>query len=260
VSQGKLDLRSTEKRSSRGNNRRPSWTLYRALVSVGLFLALPPLSAQQVATHPWPVKILQRLLVPFRSNPFSQSSVRPCRPDSTTCFSSTSAEPPRREFEPDLAPQNSSRQDPNHPALLIVRTGFRGPLAHHWLELDAPDGDMTFGFGPATLPFIDSGEVSLFDRYGNTKWISGMHPLPWLALPPVKYRYAPAPGEGIIVGKPIPLTTAQSQALTRKLLHMRFVGPYIPIFHDCRTFTCAMQASAQGHSTVPCYLLAKGYW
>jgi hypothetical protein len=245
---------------------------------VGLFLALLPLSAQQVATHRWPVKILQRILVPFRSNPFSQSSVRPCRPgletDSATgpatCFSSASAEPSHGEFEPNLAPpdsasqnsgpQDTARQDPDRPILLKVRTGFRGPLAHHWLELDTPDGDMTFGFGPATLPFIDSGEVSLFDRYGNTKWISGMHPLPWLALPPVKYRYAPAPGEGLLVGKPIPLTMAQSQGLTRKLQHMKFVGPYIPIFHDCRTFTCAMQASAQGHSTVPCYLLFKGYW
>jgi hypothetical protein len=151
-------------------------------------------------------------------------------------------------------------EDSYRRVMLEVRALHRGPLAHHWLELESPDEAMTFGFGPATLPFIDSGEIALQDRYGNTKWVSGMHPLPWLALPPVKYHYAKRPGEGRIVGKPIPLTRSQSRALAGKLQHLKFVGPYIPIFHDCRTFTCAAQASAQGHSTVPCYLLFKGYW
>jgi hypothetical protein len=205
--------------------------------------------------HPWPVRILERLLVPFRSNPFSQSSEIPCSAESAACRSFASAVPSHEEFDSDLAARDS-----DHPALLKVRSDHTGPLAHHWLELDSPSGNMTFGFGPATLPFIDSGEVSLYDRYGNTKWISGMHPLPWLTLPPVKYRYAPAPGAGIIIGKPIPLTMAQSDALTRKLLHLKLVGPYVPIFHDCRTYTCAAVASAQGHSTLPCYLLFKGYW
>ena len=259
MSQGKLDLRSTEG-SSRGTARRPSGARSPMMVLMWLCLALHPLPAQQVATHRWPVRILQRFLAPFRSNPFSQSSVRPCGPPLggsglAPCRTSASAVPSGRKSGSTLAAEDSYR-----PALLTVRTGFRGPLAHHWLELDTPDGDMTFGFGPATLPFIDSGEVSLYDRYGNTKWISGMHPLPWLALPPVKYHYAPTPGEGLIVGKPVPLTMAQSEALTRKWQHVKFVGPYIPFFHDCRSFTCAAQASAQGRSTVPCYLLFKGYW
>ena len=119
---------------------------------------------------------------------------------------------------------------------------------------------MTIGFGPATLPFIDSGQVSLQDRYGNIKRISGMHPLPWLALPPFHYHYAPSPEQGRVIGNPIPLTAAQSEVLIRKLEHSKFVGPYIPFFHDCRTFTCSVLASAQGHSTLPCYLLFKGYW
>lgn len=163
--------------------------------------------------------------------------------------------PSRVGFEFKLADEDSER-----PALLELRTDHPGPLAHHWLELDSPEGEMTIGFGPATLPFIDSGQISLQDRYGNAKWISGMHPIPWLALPPIKYHYAGNPGEGYIIGEPVPLTTAQSEALTRKLQHLRFVGPYIPIFHDCRTFTCALLASAQGHSTLPCYLLFKGHW
>ena len=209
--------------------------------------------------HRWPVKILERLLAPLRSNPFSQISVSPCGPGPATCFSSASAAPLGAEYESRLEFRPAA-DDSYHAAILEVRADHGGPLAHHWLELDSLRGEMTFGFGPATLPFIDSGEVSLEDRYGNTRWISGMHPLPWLALPPIKYDYAPNPGEGRIIGKPIPLTMAQSEALTRKLQHLKFVGPYIPIFHDCRTFTCAMQASAQGHSTLPCYLLFKGYW
>lgn len=144
--------------------------------------------------------------------------------------------------------------------MLELRADHGGPMAHHWLELESPGEAITFGFGPATVPFIDSGQLTLQDGYGNTKWISGMHPLPWLALPPIKYDYARTPGEGRIIGKSIPLTIAQSDALTSKLLHLRFVGPYIPFFHDCRTFVCSTQASVQGHSTLPCYFLFKGYW
>jgi hypothetical protein len=40
----------------------------------------------------------------------------------------------------------------------------------------------------------------------------------------------------------------------------KFIFPYIPIFHDCRTFVCAVQSSVRGKSTLPCYLLFKGYW
>jgi hypothetical protein len=255
VSQGKLDLGTAERRSSRGIITRPRWTRISVVVLVWLFLILHPLAGQEVAMHRWPVKILRRLLVPFRANPFSQISVRPCGLGLATCFSSASGVTSRAEFESRLAVEDSYR-----PVTVELRADFRGPLAHHWLELDSPDGTLTVGFGPATLPFIDSGQVSLQDRYGNIKRISGMHPLPWLALPPVNYHYARSPGEGRITGKPIQLTMAQSEALTRKLQHIKFVGPYIPIFHDCRTFTCTLVASAQGRSTLPCYLLFKGYW
>ena len=255
MSQGKWGFRGTGSGSSRATARRPSRTRCRVVVSAWLFLVLHPLFGQEVATHRWPVKVLQRFMVPFRSNPFSQSSVRPCGPPSAACRTSASTVPSRTKLE-----SSPVAQDADHPALLAVRSDHGGPQAHHWLELDSPAGDMTFGYGPATLPFIDSGEVSLQDRYGNTKWVSGMHFLPWLTLPPIKYRYAPAPGQGRIIGKPIPLTMAQSEALARKWQHSRFVGPYIPFFHDCRSFTCAVMSSAQGRSTVPCYLLFKGYW
>jgi hypothetical protein len=252
VSHGTLNLGPAE----RGLSRRAAKCLWLArspmVVSVWFFLILSTASGQEVPTHPWPIKILHRLLVPLRASPFSQSSVRPCRLGLATCFSSASSMPTRRS-QPRLA--NSSG-----PLMIELRTDHSGPLAHHWLQLEGPEVRMTIGFGPATLPFIDSGQVSLQDSYGNIERISGMHPLPWLALPPVNYHYAPSPGEGHMAGEPIPLTMAQSDALIGKLHRMKFVGPYIPIFHDCRTFTCALVASAQGHSTLPCYLLFKGYW
>jgi len=161
----------------------------------------------------------------------------------------------RSEFEFKLAAEDSNR-----PILLELRTDHGGPFAHHWLELEGEEGGITIGFGPATLPFIDSGQVSLEDSYGNLKWISGMHPLPLLALPPIKNHYAGSPGQGRILGEPIPLTMAQSEALIQKLQRMKFVGPYVPLFHDCRTFACAALASARGRSSLPCYLLFKGHW
>jgi hypothetical protein len=250
-----LDLRAVAIESSRRSNWGPCSARSAVLLSASLFLTLHSLAGQEVATHRWPVKILDRLLVPLRANPFAQSSVSPCRIGMASCFSSASAVPARAEIEPRF-----ETEDSYGPVMLELRTDHRGPLGHHWLELESIDDRITIGFGPATLPFIDSGQVSLRDRYGNIKRISGMHPLPWLALPPMNYHYARSPGEGRMVGKPIILTTAQSGALTRKLHHMKFVGPYIPFFHDCRTFTCSQMASAQGRSTLPCYLLFKGYW
>ena len=226
------------------------------MVSVWVSLVLYALSGHTVAAMQYrPLRVLQRLVAPFRSKPFLQSNAMPCGIGVPTCFSPNSLMPSHLEFEPKFVAEEFSR-----PAMLELRAAHRGPFAHHWLELETPAGRMTIGFGPATLPFIDAGQVSMQDRYGNIERISGMHPLPWLALPPINYHYARAPGEGRITGKPIRLTMAQSQALARKLQHLKFVVPYIPIFHDCRTFACAVQASAQGHWTLPCYLLFKGYW
>ena len=39
-----------------------------------------------------------------------------------------------------------------------------------------------------------------------------------------------------------------------------FIELYVPIFHDCRTFACSVQAAAEGYSSLACYLLFKGYW
>lgn len=221
-----------------------------------LVLVLPGLSGQAMAAeHRGPVSILKHLVAPFRSRPFLQSKASPCEIGIANCFSPNSSLPPLRPVEPEFEVEDSAG-----PVLLELRTKHGGPFAHHWLELESSAGRLTIGFGPATLPFIDAGQVSLQDRYGNVKRISGMHPLPWLTLPPINYHYAKAPGEGHIIGEPIPLTKGEAEALAQKMQHVKFVGPYIPIFHDCRTFACKVQATAQHRSTLPCYLLFKGYW
>jgi hypothetical protein len=230
-----------------------------AWILVSVLLAGQAFPEQAAATKKhWPTKVLRRLLAPFRSNPFLQSNTRPCGIGLANCFLPPGAalpQPAPALFESKLVGKSSSRL-----VTLELRTEHRGPWAHHWLELQGSAGAVTIGFGPATLPFIDAGQVSLQDQYGNIRRISGMHPLPWMALPPINYHYARSPGDGHAIGKPIPLTAEQSEALVRKIQHVKYIGPYIPIFHDCRTYACALQASAQGRSRFPCYLLFKGYW
>lgn len=234
---------------------RRSWTRSWMTVSLCVFVASYFVSSQEAAPRHSSSKVLRRLLAPLRSNPISQSSVNPCGLGMATCYS------PAARAAPPVGPELSlETNDPYSYVMLELRTAHSGPFAHHWLELQTATEAMTIGFGPATLPFIDAGQVSLQDQFGNIKRVSGMHPLPWLALPPINYRYARNPGEGHIIGRSILLTNAQSDALIHKMQHLKFVGPYIPLFHDCRTFTCTVQAKAQGHSTLPCYLLFKGYW
>ena len=206
----------------------------------------------------WPSKLLHRLVAPFRSNPVWQARAKPCNLGFASCFLpnvSSQAEHPASEFE-----ANPATENPTRAVTLQLRALHGGPFAHHWLEIESSIGEVTLGFGPATVPFIDAGQVSLQDRYGNIERISGMHPLPVLGLPPLSYRYAKPPGAGHPLGKPIPLTVAQADTLIQKIRHHKFVGPYVPIFHDCRTFACSVQAAAQGRSSLPCYLLFKGYW
>ena len=213
-------------------------------------------SSGHAATHPRSVGFSRRLLAPFRSNPFLQKKDSGCGIGLANCFAPhhpSAAKASPEDLHPKFAEEESTM-------ILELRTAHRGPFAHHWLELESSGGKVTIGFGPATVPFIDAGQIELRDQYGNIERISGMHPVPWLTLPPVNYRYARAPGDGYRIGKPIALTTAQSKALIEKVQHMKFVIPYIPIFHDCRTYACAVQASARGRSTLPCYVLFKGYW
>jgi len=221
-------------------------------------LLLPAFSTSSLAA-PWPVKILQRLVAPFRSHPILQSSATPCNLGYADCFvtgaSTASSLHGISKFDPP-----SVVDDPDRVVTLRLRAMHGGPMSHHWLELESSHGQVTLGFGPATLPFIDAGQISLQDSYGNIERFSGMHPLPVLGLPPLSYRYAKAPGAGHSIGKPVSLTIIQADNLIQKERHRKFIGPYIPIFHDCRTFACSVQAHAQGKSSLPCYLLFNGYW
>jgi hypothetical protein len=210
------------------------------------------------AEGPLAAKILKRLMAPFRASPFLLNTSRPCGLGSN-CFmpseGSGSGEPAPSPFE-----QSTPTEDPLRPVQMELREYRGGPIWHHWLELTTSHGRVTIGFGPATLPFIDSGQISLQDSYGNIERLSGMHPVPVMGLPPINYSYAKPPGAGHSIGKPISLTLEQADALVQKERHHKYVGPYIPIFHDCRTYVCGVQASARGKSRLPCYLLFKGYW
>ena len=224
------------------------------IVLLGMTLCGATIRAQTVSRGS---KFLRRLLAPLRSNPFRVENSRPCGLGLATCFLPSDGGDlvARSAFDP-----VQTVPDPSRVVLLELRTQHRGPFCHHWLETQSSVGPVTLGYGPATVPFIDAGQISLRDAHGNIERISGMYPIPILGLPPMSYHYAKAPGSGHIVGKPVELTVARADALIQKERKRKFVGPYIPIFHDCRTYTCAALAAAKGKSSLPCYLLFKGYW
>ena len=204
------------------------------------------------------IKILHRLLAPLRSNPFREEDSRPCGLGLATCFQ------PSDSAHPDVAGFAFDRpapiQDLSRVVTLGLRTQHAGPFCHHWLQTETSIGTVTLGYGPATIPFIDAGQISLQDGHGNVERISGMHPIPMIGLPPLNYRYAKAPDSGHVIGKATHISIAQADALIQKERRHRFVGPFIPFFHDCRTYTCTVLAAAQGRSSLPCYLLFKGHW
>jgi hypothetical protein len=226
------------------------------VVSIALvgILCVVPTHAQTASRE---IKILHRLLAPLRSNPFREDDSRPCRLGVATCFQ------PSDSSHPDVAgsafDRTASIQDPSRVVTLELRTQHAGPFCHHWLQTETSIGTVTLGYGPATIPFIDAGQISLQDGHGNIERISGMHPIPMIGLPPLNYHYAKAPDSGHTIGKPIHISIAQADALIQKERKHRFVGPFIPFFHDCRTYTCTVLAAAQGRSSLPCYLLFKGH-
>lgn len=138
-------------------------------------------------------------------------------------------------------------------AIMQVRASHGGVLAHHWIELQTAKGAVTIGYGPASIPFIDAGQISVWNQDGSIER-SGLH------LLPTRFNYAKPPGAGKVMGNSLELTAAQADTVLRKESHRKLIFPYIPIFHDCRTFVCTVKATAAGKSTLPCYLLFKGYW
>ena len=72
---------------------------FRCLLVVWAFLQLPATAAGA----PWPVRVLHRLVAPFRSNPFLLESATPCGLGLAACFlpnSSPESTGPASKFEP----------------------------------------------------------------------------------------------------------------------------------------------------------------
>jgi hypothetical protein len=158
--------------------------------------------------------------------------------------------PDREALPPSSAPAMVSKPQRG---MMSVRALHGGILAHQWVELETSSGKVTIGYGPASLPFLDAGQISIWHEDGRREH-SG------LRLLPTNFNYAKPPDSGNLVGAPVSITLEQADAILRKQAHRKRIFPYIPIFHDCRTFVCTVKASATGKSSLPCYLLFKGYW
>ncbi len=127
-------------------------------------------------------------------------------------------------------------------------------FSHEWLEIQTSSGPVTLGFGSALLPFIDRGQVTVQDAHGRVEHEYALHLLPFFL------SFGRAPGMGKDIARAIDVPVARADAIVEQQRHRRFIFPYIPLFHDCRTYVCAMQATVKGKSKLPCYFLLKGYW
>ncbi len=148
-----------------------------------------------------------------------------------------------------ITPVNSARLVP-----VAFLQGHGTILAHHWIEIQTSDGPVTLGFGSALLPFIDRGQITIEDAQGNVQHEYALHRLPFYL------NFGRAIGTGRELSKTLYIPIARADRIVEEQRHRRFIFPYIPFFHDCRTYVCAMQASIKGKSKLPCYFLFKGYW
>lgn len=139
-------------------------------------------------------------------------------------------------------------------------SGLAGFVSHHWLEMETSKGKVTIGFGPATVPFIDTGQIGIRDEYGSVQRISGIHPVTFLTLPPRKRNYAQKIGAGKEVGKPFLVSRKKADEVIKSESAKKGAFLYIPLFNDCRTYVCRLKAKLQGKSGIWCHLLFKGYW
>ena len=192
------------------------------------------------------------ILFPFRHSG-ATSTTDPCRLGYANCYSDTPA------------PSLKSATKDNSEEMTPVYTradwgGFAGLVSHHWLEMETSKGQLTIGFGPATIPFIDTGQIGIRDEYGNVRRISGAHFVSVLTLPDRQRNYAKEIGAGREVGKPFLAPRKRVDEVIEKEIRKKGAFLYIPLFNDCRTYVCRLKAKLQGKSGVWCYLLFKGYW
>ena len=73
-------------------------------------------------------------------------------------------------------------------ASVAFRSGRGGLFAHHWVEVQTSRGSYTLDFGPALIPFIDRGQITVEDRYGHIEWRYLLHPFS------LHWNFARAPG------------------------------------------------------------------
>jgi hypothetical protein len=139
-------------------------------------------------------------------------------------------------------------------APIAFRTGKGMLFSHQWIEIQTSNGPVTLGFGSALPPFIDRGQVTIEDTQGRVEHEYALHVLPFYL------DFGRPPGMGKDIGEVVYVPVSRADQIVEQQRHRRFIFPYIPLFHDCRTYVCAMQATVEGKSKLPCYLLLKGYW
>lgn len=185
------------------------------------------------------------LLVPVRS--LAQRRGNPLSSEVAPSYRSGNPDPYDLEATAMLA--NTSGLVP-----VQVRMAYTGgPFAHKWIQIGHGDNAITFGYGAANFPLVDAGQVVVADRHG-VELVSRWHLFRGHITP------AEGPDRGHPVGKPVFLTVAHAQKLIWQQRRHRFLMPYIPLFHDCHTYTCEIMASAQGKSVLPCFLFLKNHF
>lgn len=128
-----------------------------------------------------------------------------------------------------------------------------GPFGHKWVQFGSGENAVTFGYGAANFPLIDFGQIVVTGRNG-TDLVSSWHLFPFHITP------AESPDRGHAAGPPVYVSVERAYKLIREQSRHRFVFPYIPLFHDCHTYACKLRATAEGKSSLPCYLWFKGHF
>jgi len=228
-----------------------------------------PVTEEERENRPW----WKWLLFPFRPDG-AKVTTDPCELGDGACLPPDEGNPPEWAndsdddapsffFGPEPLPSRAGPSGPEYEdEMVLVRTraDFWGPISHRWLEMDTSEGTRTIGFGPATIPFIDTGQIGIGDEFDNEQRISGTHVVPFLTLPAVNWNYGREVGSGREVGEPFLVPRERVDELIAQESQKKNVFMYIPLFNDCRTYICTQKAKLQGKSRIWCYLLFKGYW
>ena len=190
--------------------------------------------------------ILLTVFLAFSPSLLAQRSPSPCS-SAAACFVASNA------VSPDLIAVSSLATSAGLVPVQVRMSNIAGPFGHKWVQVGTGENAVTIGFGAANIPIGDSGQVVITDRYG-TDMVSRWHLFPF-HLPP-----AELPDRGHTVGRPAYVTVAQARRLIQQQRRHRFLFPYIPLFHDCHTYACELMSTAEGKSSLPCYLWFKGHF